>query len=121
MLETISTHIGLSRSTLQRHMPDENQPERQAQYKAQQQPRHKIHVTHARLAIALLLQYPEIAQQSAVPETLQTSDISGLAFLLKLHQTILQSSNISPSVLLERWRDSPDENGLTQLMQWNIP
>ncbi|MDH5736238.1 MAG: hypothetical protein OEY87_08970, partial [Gammaproteobacteria bacterium] len=84
-------------------------------------PRHKIHVTHTRLAIALLLQYPQIAHQVSLPDELQTADMSGLPLLLKIHQTILQNNNISPSALLERWRGSPDENALTQLMQWTVP
>jgi len=121
MIEKMSKHIGLSSSNLQRHMPEENTQALQSQYKTPQHPRHKIHVTHTRLAVALLLQFPEIAQQTALPETLVNAEISGLPLLFKLHQTILQTSNISPSVLLERWRDSPDENALTQLMQWTIP
>ncbi|MCW8910795.1 MAG: DNA primase [Gammaproteobacteria bacterium] len=120
MLEKISKHIGLSASSLQRHMPEENQPVLQTQQKPQQHPRHKIHITKPRLAIALLLQHPEIARHVTIPDALATAEISGLPLLIKLHQTILQTSNISPSVLLERWRGSPDESALTKLMQWDI-
>ena len=121
MLEKISKKIGLSSSTLKQHMPEQHHPATQTQQHVQQQPRHKIHVTHTRLAIALLLQYPQIAHQVSLPDELQTADMSGLPLLLKIHQTILQNNNISPSALLERWRGSPDENALTQLMQWTVP
>ncbi|MCW9013813.1 MAG: DNA primase [Gammaproteobacteria bacterium] len=121
LLEQLSKRIGLSSRLLQQHMPSGNPAPPQSQQQTRPQPRHKIQRTHTRLAVALLLQHPEIAQQAALPEALHSADIPGLPLLFKLHQTIVQTENISPSVLLERWRGSPDENALTQLMQWDIP
>ena len=45
----------------------------------------------------------------------------GLPLLIKLFDTIIQTSASTPSVLLERWRDTKDEAVLTRLLQWDIP
>ena len=120
LTEQLAQRVGMSRSSIQTHIPAHESPSPQ-HYQPRQTPRHQIKITPGRLAIALLLQYPEIAQQITLPAALGSADIPGIQLLFKLHQTIVQTDNISPSALLERWRGSTDENALTQLMQWSIP
>jgi len=121
LTEQISKRVGLSVSSMQQHLPDSASSQNRQLQKSNRQDRYKITNTPARLAIALLLQYPECSKQLQIPDHLLKSGIPGIELLYKLHQTIMQTENTSPSVLLERWRDTTEEASLTKLMQWNIP
>jgi DNA primase len=121
LTQQISKRVGLSVSAMQHHLPDNASPQVQHKKNSNQQDRYKITNTPARLAIGLLLQYPECSKQLQFPEHLLHSDIPGITLLYKLHQTILQTENTSPSVLLERWRDTAEEASLIKMMQWDIP
>ena len=121
LTEQISKQVGLSASSMRQYIPDNIPAETVRQARPHIQDRYKITNTPARLAIALLLQYPETAHQLALPEHLQNSDLAGVSLLFKLHQTILQTSHSSPSILLERWRGCAEEASLSKLMQWEIP
>jgi len=121
LTEQISKKVGLSISSMQQHLPDNTPTQTSQAQNPVKHDRYKITNTPARLAIGLLLQYPDTSKQVQLPENLLNSDIAGVTLLFKLHQTILQTENTSPSVLLERWRDTVDEASLTRLMQWDIP
>jgi len=125
LFKQLSNMVGLSSSNLQQHIPDTDtaSPE-QAQFirhKAKPLPKHQINTTPARLAIALLLQHPTLAKTCEIPETLLSSELPGIDLLIKIHNTIMQSDIHSPSVLLERWRDTDHANAINKLMQLNIP
>ena len=123
LLQELSTMVGLSSSALQQHLPSDN-AEQISPSNGSTAPalkKHQVSMTPTRLAIALLLQTPELATQCAIPETLKQSSIPGFALLLQLHDIILTTSTISPSVLMERWRGSDDEQAISKLMQWDIP
>ena len=114
--------IGLSSSTLQHHLPGEHAEQSMlTQHSSPALKKHQVSMTPTRLAIALLLQHPGIAKQCEIPELLRNSNMPGLTLLIQLHDTIVQTSANSPSVLLERWRNTDDEAVLTKLMQWDIP
>lgn len=122
LLGQLSETIGLSSAALRQHIPAER-TEQQMQ-RRQSIPvlkKHQVAMTSTRLSIALLLQYPQIAKQCPIPDILRHSSIPGLALLIQLHETILQTAASSPSVLLERWRNTTDEVALSKLMQWDIP
>jgi len=122
LLEQLSKRVGLSVSAMQQHMPDNtHQPEVRVQAPVKQNQKHHIKVTPTRLAIALLLQNPSLGSKVTLPETLSTANIPGIPLLFSLHKIIIQTDNSSPSVLLERWRNRPEEGALTKLMQWDIP
>jgi len=122
LLGQLSEMIGLSSAALRQHIPAER-TEQQMQ-RRQSTPvlkKHQVAMTSTRLSIALLLQHPQIAKQCPIPDILRHSSIPGLALLIQLHETILQTAASSPSVLLERWRNTTDEAALSKLMQWDIP
>ena len=121
LTEQIAKRVGLSTSSMQQHLPDTFATQTRQTQKLIKNDRYKITNTPARLAIGLLLQYPDTSPHVNFPENLLNSDIPGVALLFKLQQTISQTGNTSPSVLLERWRDTTDETVLTRLMQWEIP
>lgn len=123
LMDELSKMIGLSSSSLQQHMPaDQQQP--QIQYQQQQSSvlkKHQVSMTPTRLIIALLLQYPELAKECEIPQVLRNTDMPGLPLLIGLHDTIIQTSATNPSVLLERFRDTRDEGIINKLLQWDIP
>ena len=121
LLNQLSKMIGLSSKNLQQHIP-ENQPQHAARHKRNIiPPKHQISITPARLSIAMLLQFPELAQQCEIPEPLLASNLPGLALLIQLHNTIIQTGTSSPSVLVERWRDTENAGIINKLIQWEIP
>ena len=125
LLGQLSDMIGLSSATLQQHMPQAPQQQvhtytRQAT-QAYITPKHKIKTPPIRLAIALLLQFPDTAKHCEIPEPLLTSQMPGVPLLVQVYNTILQTNADSTSVLLERWRDTSDETILNKLVQLEIP
>ena len=71
-------------------------------------------------AIALLLQHPELAKETDLPDFFATSSIQGFSLLHALYQTARDNPEISSTALLERWRDKKDFEILQKLMQRNI-
>jgi len=125
LLGQLSNIIGLSSAALQQHMPQTPQQPvqtytRQA-IQGQITPKHKIKTPPIRLAIALLLQFPDIAKHCEIPEPLHTSQLPGVPLLLQVYNTILQTNADSTSVLLERWRNTAEEGILNKLVQLDIP
>ncbi len=124
LVNQLSKMIGLSSSNLQQYIPDSAAP--QATYattnnRRSSTPKHQINTTPIRLAIALLLQLPKLAKECEIPEQLLTADMPGLSLLIQIHNTIKQTDVSSPSVLLERWRDTKDAPVINKLMQLDIP
>ncbi len=125
LFKQLSDIVGLSTSNLQQHIPDitTDSPTqtRHALQQKQVSPKHKISTTPIRLSIALLLQFPELAKECEIPEPLFSSDLPGLDLLIQVHNMIIQADIQSPSVLLERWRDTDKSSVINKLMQLNIP
>lgn len=71
-------------------------------------------------AIALLLQHPELAKETNVPDFFATSSIQGFSLLYALYDTVQNHPEISCSALLERWRDKKEFEILQKLVQRNI-
>ena len=120
LTDQLAQRVGMSSASIQSHIPRQEQQPRQT-YQQKQTPRHQIKITPVRLAIALLLQYPALAQQQPVPDSFRQSSIPGTDLLLRLYQLILESSSPSPSNLLERWREQKEFDILSRLLEWDIP
>ena len=71
-------------------------------------------------AIALLLQYPELAVEVELPETFADAPLQGFPLLAELQLTAMASPQITSSALLERWRNKKDFEILQKLMQRKI-
>jgi len=121
LINQLSKTIGLSSNHLQQHIPES--PLAQQNMHAQQTllPKHQISMTPTRMAIALLLQHPSLAKSCPLPEVLLSAELPGLHLLIQIHNTILQTNAQSPSILLERWRDTEGANVINKLMQLDIP
>lgn len=70
-----------------------------------------------RLAIALLVQYPDVAK-SFTGELLQ-SRLPGADFLNQLIEIINKNIKITTGALLEYWRGRQEESWIAQLAQWD--
>lgn len=76
-----------------------------------------------RLAIALLVQYPQLAKtlSEKQSESLKTLNLAGSSLLIKLFLLLKQSPELTSGMLLEYWRE--DESAykiLQQLIQYSI-
>jgi len=71
-------------------------------------------------AIALLLQHPELAGETNLPDYFATASIQGFSLLHALYQTARDNPTISSSALLERWRNKKDFEILQKLIQRNV-
>ena len=120
VINQLSEKIGLSSRKLQQHIPQVETASART-VKKPMLDKHKISTTPIRLAIALLLQFPALAKECEIPELLLTVDMPGLSLLIQIHNVILQTDAQSPSILIERWRDTDDAATINKLMQLNIP
>lgn len=80
----------------------------------------QIQLNATRTAIALLLQFPELAQVAEVPDVFSEAPSPGFSLLYRLHCVIMDNTGIGAASLLERWRDQDDFSVLQKLMQQDI-
>lgn len=71
-------------------------------------------------AIALLLQFPILSCDIELPESFKNSAVQGLPLLHEIHALILNNPEITPSALLERWRNNDNFSSLQKMMQRDI-
>ncbi len=76
-------------------------------------------MTPMRRAIALLLQYPVLANAIVQAKDLAGASLPGIELLLALQQKIIDSPGIRTAQLLEHWRDSPEYTILNKLAVWD--
>lgn len=69
-----------------------------------------------RLAIALLIQHPDLVAQLASP--LIENDLPGHAFLVQLVEMLKERPDMTTGMLLERWRDQKEEAFVAKMAQW---
>lgn len=81
-------------------------------------PRNQLKRTPVRIAIALLLQKPELAQSVTNPEHFVELDVPGADLLGELLKIAAAEPTISAGALLERFRDNPHETALWRLAAW---
>lgn len=87
--------------------------------KLQKKPNYTIQRTPVRVAVALLLQNPDIYQKNS---HILTSDlINSLQHdtLKKLLQHIAQNPTVNTGILMEIFRDAPEFDSLTKLATWD--
>ncbi len=70
----------------------------------------------SRQAIALLLHYPAVAHEVPLPANLEASGQRGVELLRELHALASSRPDVSPPLLLERFRDRPELTHLAQLL-----
>ncbi len=118
MYQRLSELVGINNDKLKANQDNK----REAQKTLPRKPisTREIKQNATRDAIALLLQYPELATQSSVPEIFESAPIQGFGLLYTLYKTIADNPELSSSALLERWRNQKDFEIVQKLMQRNI-
>ena len=76
-------------------------------------------ITPMRRAVALLLQYPQLAQVMPHAPELALANIPGVTLLLALQQRLLENPQLTTAQLLEHWRDLPEYAILSKLALWD--
>ncbi len=74
-----------------------------------------------RLAIALLLQSPELARHAGEPGRWEDLAVPGLRLLRELLELLQAQPHLSTGALLERWRDRDEGRHVAELARWHHP
>jgi len=77
-----------------------------------------IHRSPIRLAIALLLQHPELYNDCITKIDIEALDGKGQKILKKILQQIARAPSINTAQLIEQWRDTPLFSSLGKLASW---
>jgi DNA primase len=74
-----------------------------------------------RNALALIIQYPDLAMEQPLDQSLLTSDIHGLPLLYELFRVAADNPQITSAALLERFRQHDDFDALSKLLNYEVP
>lgn len=77
-----------------------------------------VHRNPVRMAIAALLNQPQLALEAESAERLNTLELPGISLLVEVIEIIRSNPHLSPASLVERYRDSKNYQHLLKLMQW---
>ncbi len=120
MYKRLSELVGISEQKLQgEHKPAEADTANK-QHGTRLRSNREVKQNATRDAIALLLQHPELANETDVPDVFATASIQGFPLLYALYQTARENPAISSSALIERWRNDKDFEILQKLLQRNV-
>lgn len=72
-------------------------------------------MTPVRLAITILLQYPQLRRHLSDTELLKNLDTPGADILCELLETLAENPNLHTGAILERWRDNRHAKHLERL------
>ncbi len=78
-------------------------------------------MSHVRLAIALLLQRPALAQAAGDTRRFTGIEIAGADVLRSLLELLHAQPQLTTAALLERWRDTEQGRHLFKLAKWQSP
>ncbi|MBL4942662.1 MAG: DNA primase [Colwellia sp.] len=85
---------------------------------AQKKPKNSTKITPVRLAIALLLEHPHIANELGDISVLEPLNVAGVDLLNQLLTLCQQNPQIKTAQLLEYFRDTNEGKQLAKLMCW---
>jgi len=88
---------------------------------ARKRQRYSLEVTPMRLAIAALLQHPELGGLVLPENDTILGVLPGGELLVSLAKIIRNTPGLSSAMLLERYRGSAFESAIYQLMEWQPP
>ena len=121
LLEKLSELVGMSQQKLQQRISSPAKDRYQATPTPGRRSDRHVRQNATRTAIALLLQFPELAKTKPVPEEFSTSELEGFSLLAELYSHTIQGAEITSIALLERFRGNQYESSLLKLIQWEIP
>ncbi|MGM0906751.1 MAG: DNA primase [Pseudomonadota bacterium] len=108
LMQRLAEKLRRETSQLERHF---DKPQRQSR------PKESVKMTPLRKAIALLVQYPQLAQSIPVREELRELQVNGIDLLIALHKQCAERAMTTAQVL-EGWRDTEYYQPLQKLALW---
>ena len=120
LLDELARQVRLDRGRLEKQVLDEAPPPKQAT-RPRPSRMQQVKNTKIRVAMALLIQFPELAASCDLPADFAEAITRGLPLLYELWQTIRQNPGLGTAALLERYRNHPHEAALNQLAVWSAP
>jgi DNA primase len=125
LIEELSSIVGLSQQHLESKIsaekPQQTNVANTVKPEAKPARGQQVENNRTRLAVALLIQNPQLAIEQPIPESFRLSANKGLALLFELQQVIEQNPEISSAALIERFRDTAHENALNLLSMLQTP
>jgi len=121
LIEELSTLVGLSQQHLESKISSASQEKRKPAQTTKPIRGQQVQNNKTRIAIALLLQNPDLANQHKVPDTFQDAFTKGLPLLYELQKTIETNTQLTAAALLERFRDSEHEKAFNILSVLQTP
>ncbi len=120
LLEKLSQHVGMKQKNLEEKIipAETNRP---VPVNKKSPPAQLIKNNKTRVAIALLLQNPQLADCMEIPPSFETAITKGLPLLFHLYKTIKENPAITSAALLERYRAHEFEQPLNTLAFWSSP
>ncbi len=109
LLEQLARFVGRTREQLGNKLNNARQ---------QETLKKKFKMTPMRIAIALLIQHPELAKTIPHLPELTELGLPGLALFQQIQITCLQQEKISTGQILELFRDTPEYKALSMLASW---
>jgi len=125
MIEELSSIVGLSQQALESKL-DNRTPASIQHDSRQYEPDQNVSSIpkgdkRLRLAVALLVQNPQLATQLVLPDCFAQSANHGLQLLHELSELIKLNPEITTAALVERYRGTDNETTLQKLSIWSSP
>lgn len=122
LTERLATEVGLSADRLRADLDRGESDERSAPEAAQvKKAPSAVHMNPIRTAIALVLQFPQLARSLPDDHPVLSSQEKGASILRKLREQILEDPETNAARLLEPWRDTSELPHLQRLAGHDFP
>ena len=121
LIEELSTLVGLSQSHLESKISSASENKKTPPQTTKPVRGQQVQNNKTRIAMALLLQNPDLATHHKVPDQFKDAFTKGLPLLYELQQTIESNTQLTAAALLERFRESEHEKSLNILSMLQTP
>lgn len=118
LYQELASLTGLNADKLQTSTPDN--AVKKTTISSTKRSNREIKLSATRDAIALILQVPSLALEVQIPDSFKHSEIQGLPLLHEIYTLIINHQDITPSALIERWRENDAFPALQKMMQRDI-
>ncbi|WP_290652442.1 DNA primase [Aquisalimonas sp.] len=119
LIDELARHAGVDRAHVERAVVGQTQPTQAATAPALRPGQRPQRRTAVRLAVALLLQHPELAAEGGEPERLRELNQPGADLLAQLLELLQEQPHLNPGAVLERFRDHRHGPALWKLATWD--
>ncbi|MDN3516880.1 DNA primase [Aquisalimonas lutea] len=118
LVDELARHARVERAHVERAIAGEAQPEpaKRDRRRSGSRPQRR---TAVRVAVALLLQHPELAARGGEPERFRDLEQPGADLLVRLLELLQEQPHLRTEAILERFRDDPHEAALWKLVAWD--